>query len=324
MPKPRATLALAMLLLAMCSSAAMAQLQLQFQYLDAGTGIGFDDPVLGSDRKLALETAAADFATAFAAYDATIILDATGSSPDGSLSFANPAFTSSAASGFGTHEVVRNKALSHGAVDLNGNASDGDIGFNFNIDWELDGTLVPGPMSYDFHSAIYHELTHIMGFSSGIITRGGFFAGDHLGRTTGEWTKFDEYLTDVDLNSLFNGATLDKPRYHPLLVDGASPNGGLFFNGSQGPIGLYTPTTFEAGSSGTHLDDENLTYAGSLMISSLEPGPGPRTFSSVELGILSDIGYSELSQIHSVPEPNSTLLICVAAMPLFWLRQREV
>ncbi len=292
-----------------------ADVNFEFQYLDVGTG--FNDPVDGPARRIALDQAADQFATAFAAYDAEIVIEVVGSSPDGSLSSATASLVGTATSaGFGTHEVVLNKVLSNGETDLNDEAVDGTLAINFGQLWQLDPTVTPSESQYDFQAAVYHELTHLMGFGSGIFTRGGLFAGDHLGRTTGEWSKFDQFLSDAEGNALITGVTLNKPAYHSLLVGGASPDGGLFFNGSAGLIGLYTPTTFAAGSSGSHLDIDNPAYADGLMVPRVSTGPGPRQFLEIELAMLRDIGYAEIDQIAAVPEASAWTMLSLACLLL--------
>jgi hypothetical protein len=62
-------------------------------------------------------------------------------------------------------------------------------------------------------------------------------------------------------------------------------------NGDQ-PVGLYSPTVWEEGSSGSHLDDDNPALAGMVMLVLTDPGPYTRDLSEIELAILEDIGFS--------------------------------
>jgi hypothetical protein len=55
---------------------------------------------------------------------------------------------------------------------------------------------------------------------------------------------------------------------------------------------IYSPTTWEEGSSLSHTDDATYTGDNSLMMNSAaDPGPSDRILSAIELGILKDLGY---------------------------------
>jgi hypothetical protein len=61
-------------------------------------------------------------------------------------------------------------------------------------------------------------------------------------------------------------------------------------NGGK-PVGLFSPTVWEDGSSGSHLDDENPALSGRLMLSAFDVGPYTRELTDVERAILIDLGY---------------------------------
>ena len=79
---------------------------------------------------------------------------------------------------------------------------------------------------------------------------------------------------------------------------------------------LYSPTSFEEGSSGSHLDDEHGPY-NFIMEASTDTGGGIRGVSAVELAILRDIGYTQI-----VPEPSTGLLVSFSASFLLLRRRR--
>lgn len=79
---------------------------------------------------------------------------------------------------------------------------------------------------------------------------------------------------------------------------------------------LYSPTTWEDGSSGSHTDDEFYSPVNLLMGAATGTGPGSRTLSQTELGILRDIGYTV------VPEPTSGLMILLGSITLVLRRRR--
>ena len=74
------------------------------------------------------------------------------------------------------------------------------------------------------------------------------------------------------------------------------------------PVGLYTPNPIGEGSSISHLDDDNPAFAGSMMLQATDEGPSARTFSNIELAILRDLGYTQISQIVPIPEPATAML----------------
>lgn len=290
------------------SSPSQATITFQFNYLDSG--VGFNDPTFGAQRKAALEEAAGYYASAFSTYNATLSFDVMGTDTGNTLASAGSNF-GSYVEGFGGAEVIRNKVLN--GTDLNGSAADGTVNANFTDQvWEFDVNTAPTSPEYDWYSTIFHEFAHAFGFASGIVTDGTVSGTDDgygsLGN--GSWAAFDEFLTDKDGNSVFSGNDLNEANYVDLLTGGASPGAGLFFNSADAGqlIGLYSPTSFEEGSSGSHLDDENAALAGMMMLSATDDGLGTRVFSDLELSIFRDLGYASVSQI-VIPEPTSLLFI---------------
>lgn len=82
---------------------------------------------------------------------------------------------------------------------------------------------------------------------------------------------------------------------------------GLHNNSSVAPDVWYYSDRFLTNRSGRHTDD--LTFTGMnqlLMNAATVAGPGVRTLSPRELGILADLGYSV------IPEPSTCGLICGA------------
>lgn len=312
------------------SQAALGGITFNFNYTDP-IGQGFNAAgSTGMERRDALELAAMNFATAFSSYTAMIDMDVDGTATGSTLAAAGDAGGTSFSPGFGLNEVIRNKVLN--STDPNLGAADGTVTVNFAIPWELDinGTVnPPGPgEEFDWYSTMYHEFAHAFGFSSAIQTdMSGMNATDAwgtVGANNGEFGAFDQFLTNNLGASVFDsGSDLNEATYESLLTGGDSPSAGLFFNGSNAtaanaslPVGLYSPTTYEEGSSGSHLDDNNLALAGSMMLAATGAGPSARTFSNIELGIFKDIGYSNVTQISPIPEPSSFLFLGIIALML--------
>ncbi len=203
-------------------------------------------------------------------------------------------------------QTIRNKILSNGSTDLNGSGPDGQVSWNFdNTGWELDINKTPDGGDFDFYSTAYHELLHAIGFSDTADSTSGSdgFGNGLPGGEAGEWGAFDQFLSDNSGNRFINGTTFindDPEGFARRAIGGNSSTGnGLFFAGPNAmaanggnPVGLYTPEDFQEGSSVRHLDDENPALRGLMLLSATDPGPGARTLSDIEIGILQDLGYT--------------------------------
>lgn len=306
---------------------ASADITFSFNYNDAaGTGFNANGAV-GQQRRDALELAANNFSTAFSSYNANLVFDVDGTATGDTLAAAGSSGDSNFNAGFGVGEVIRNKILS--GTDLNGSAADGSVTVNFaSVAWQLEVNASVSSSQFDWYSTMYHEFAHSVGFASGIQTdSSGMNATDAFGTTgaqDGSWGAFDAFLTDSAGNSVFSGFDLNEATYESLLTGGASPGNGLFFNSADAGqlIGLYTPTTFEEGSSGSHLDDENSALAGFMMLAATGEGPSARQFNDLELSMFRDIGYANVAQISAVPEPSSAGLVALV-LGITVLRRRR-
>ncbi|AQT81760.1 hypothetical protein B1R94_24675 [Mycolicibacterium litorale] len=202
--------------------------------------------------------------------------------------------------------VVQNKILT--GVDSNGSAADGVITWNFGYAWGYGSSVTAS--QYDFNSTAMHELVHTFGFLSVI---------DSAGNNTGSnWTTYDGYVVTSAGTPVIGNDYAFKTGYNGYLT---GTNGGLYFGGPNavaaygGPVPLYTPNPWESGSSMSHLRDSSFTGANTkLMNSTSGTGPGVRTLSPVEIGILKDLGYTMVSQ-----PPNAVLLF----VGLVFLRRRK-
>ena len=203
--------------------------------------------------------------------------------------------------------VVQNKILT--GVDSNGAKADGYIDVNFGTGYAL-GDVV-SDTEYDFESTMMHEMLHAYGFLS-YVDEAGWNKGTN-------WTKFDSLIGTSSGAKVINPSGYKfNTLYNTNLTDGA---GGLFFLGPAaiaaygGPVPLYTPNPWEAGSSVSHLDDT--VFTGSrmqLMNAMADSGLGIRTLSAVELGVLKDLGYT----VKQNPSAASVLFV-----GLIFLRRRR-
>jgi hypothetical protein len=299
-------------------SAAQANITFTFDF-GADNGAGFWDPASGAARRDAMAQSSAAFSTMFGSYftnTATILLAATATDLPTStnLASAGSEVFANYGVGFTVQEIVRTKALT--GVDLNGADADGSVNVNFGQPWNL-GAGTTSSNDYDFYSTIFHEYTHALGFASSIDQDGTPFYGGT--KAAGEWNTFDSFLVDKNGTRVVDDSTfaLNQPVWDAASVGGASPAGGMFFNGVHAVaanggqlVGLYTPTTWEGGSSVSHTDDQNPAIYGTMMTAQGPTGPWPRDYSAIEVGMLTDLGYTAVT---AVPEP-ATLAMMLAGL----------
>lgn len=320
--------------LLVCGSAAQAALTFTFDY-GTDTGTGFWDATDGATRRAAMDTASTAFADMFGSHfsnSATIVLEATATNDPNSSNLASAGSNAFGGNGIGftVDEIVRTKAL--GLGDSNGAAADGSVNVNFGQPWHFDlATEAPGGPDdaggkYDFYSTIFHEFTHALGFASSIDQDGTpFFGGT---KSAGEWVAFDQFLVDKDGNKVVNADfSLNQAVWDAASVGGASPDNGMFFNGSFAmaangglPVGLYTPVVWEGGSSVSHTDDENPAIYGTMMTAQGPTGPWPRDYSAIEVAMLRDLGYTAVA---AVPEPETYAMMLAGLGLLGWAARRR-
>lgn len=317
-------------LLAASTAPATAAVTFIFDY--TGGANGFNDPVHGTARRSALESAASTLGSWFD-HQATIHIEARAieDSNDDTLAFAGSAF--SVFSGFRGYltGTVGQKLASDGALDANGISADGELTVNFGHSWDLDDQIDPG--AYDFKSTVMHEMLHAIGFASGINGDGSDIWGVETpnestpggGSNGGIWSPFDDFLVDVDGNAIINDTEfhIDLTNWTSDSTGGAGPDGGLFFDGPNAraandgdPVALYTPNAFSTGSSVSHLDTDYKPFEDYLMAHTSQPGANARTLSPVEKGILTDLGF------RIIPEPSSIALLLAASCLALQRRRR--
>ncbi len=303
-------------------SPAAAQLTFVFDYLDpVGSGFNdssaFGDSTVGAARRTALEQSAAQLAAYFAPATARVVTIAVSSSTEADYAaFASPGFGPDNA---GFHPSDAQQRILTGAAP--GVPS---ISWNFDPALPWSYTPVVASSAFDFRSVAMHELLHVLGVSS--LLRPGAQGG--LGAPTGspdKWTLYDQYLTDAAGNRLITADGRFDPALAGLLSDSAS--GDIFFSGPSAMaanggqrVALYAPATFQTGSSISHLDP--LAFSGHesaplLLVPGISFGGASRALSTVEVGILLDLGYS----MAVVPEPSASAFVLGAAALLYRRRR---
>ncbi len=301
-----------------------AALSFTFNYTPSVDGHGFDDPTYGAARQSALSNAASLLGNYFVNYTANLTYDVVSySANDGTLASAGSG--QYLVPGSFQPTVVQEKILSNGGVDENATAADGEINWNFNWNWGL--TNAPSSSQYDFTSTAIHELLHSFGFGSNVGAGGLGFALNALG-TADTWTTFDSFLTDSSGNKLINSSGIFDATKVGALTAGTTNAAGVLFNGAnaiaanggQG-IPIYSPNPFSAGSSIAHLDDKSSVTNTSIMNAAAHNlGLDVRTLGPIELGILKDIGYVNVT---AVPLPSAVWLMLSGIMAVLGFQRKR-
>jgi len=155
---------------------------------------------------------------------------------------------------------------------------------NSSANWNQRGDDKPRSNEYDLESVILHEVAHGLGFLSTDVYDKFFGYG-----SIDQPTPFDAYiqtpdgrrLADIPTPSLELGKILSSPLYW-IGENGKRVNGGE-------KIKMYTPATYEPGSSVSHLDESTYSKSGvnAVMTPNLDAGevfhqPGPLLLAMME------------------------------------------
>ncbi|TVO59153.1 PEP-CTERM sorting domain-containing protein [Denitromonas halophila] len=307
---------------------ANAAISFTFDYSNNTPGAGFLDATYGTDRQNALTAAGNAFSSLFGQYftnTGNIVLAVSSSDDPNSSTLASAGSAGQwdgVSQGFTYQEVVREKLVT--GVDLNDGAADGTVDVNWGQPWHLDLSSDAPYGLYDFYSTVFHEFTHAIGFSSSIGQNGepAFGAGNLA------WSEYDRFLGNKNGTMMINpDYTLNQAAWEAASVGGASPAEGMFFyganamaaNGGQA-VGLYSPTVWSDGSSVSHLDTDNPALEAMMMTHAGPDGPSPRVFSAVEVGILTDLGYTAVTP---VPEPETYAMMLAGLGLVGWQVRRR-
>ena len=182
-------------------------------------------------------------------------------------------------------------------TDLNG--EDVEIGMSANSRYSWDfctiGCTVDAERN-DFVSTIVHEVLHGLGFFTSFDP-----VTDQDGNPTGEGmfsdppAIMDDYVIQLADNTKLidlanNSETLWNAMQQGSGTVGFNGPNALAINGSA-PL-IYTPTTYEQGSSMSHWDDDAASSLGRMMNAATDSGPSSRVVDAITLMALKDIGWS--------------------------------
>lgn len=327
-------------------SSAQASLMFSFDYSGNAAGVGFLDATQGTARQNALTLAGTKFSELFGTYfsdSATIVMAVTSSDNPSSttLASAGSQLTWQGSTGFTLGEVVQQKLQSGGVTDLNGAAADGQVDVNFANLWELDYNTEPATNVYDFYSTLFHEFTHAIGFTSTISQAGrdvyGYGSEDPA-VDAGTWNKFDSFLVQCGgANVIDSSSRINQAVWDAASVGDGSPN-GLCFNGGNAVLAnggnlieLYSPNPWAEGSSGSHLNTNNPQFTGSpqnlgsmMRHNGADGSYDTRSYSTIEVGMLTDLGYTRnIPPTNNVPEPGTLALLLASLAGTSLIRRRN-
>ena len=312
------------------SNTASAQLTFNFSYedVDSGNDFGFNDmTAFGDGRTLGevrRDTVAAVGSYIGSVINSNAVVDlrwnaSTNSSTSGTLgsfgetcSVGGTEFNNALNNGTGLilNGQVTNAILS--GSDVSGGDAEGQGQINFGQNWNSDFLSSTAANEFDLFTVVLHEVSHALGFSSGINASGGsdLVFTSSTGSSVAAFTTYDTFLRAADGDLIVNS----DGQFVGELSDLTSND--LNFQSVDGALlDIFSPSTFDEGSSISHLDfttDEVLNP-------SLAPGVEERVYGAGDLAVLSTIGFD----IVTIPEPSSSLLFAAAATFGFTIRRRS-
>lgn len=244
---------------------------------------GFNDPVLGANRRTALEFSLALWSTWLVpTYATEVITVAVGllPQPGGTLAEGGPADIYRAGSQLNRVTPLANDFYGR---DTNPGQPEIYVDFDLNTNFYLGLDGRPGTNEYDFVTVALHEVGHGLGILD-IINRqtGGYFRDDgpsvyelFLAQTAGTYTPLIS-MTDAErLAALGSG---------DLWWTGPAASAA---NGGQ-PIRIHAPPLAADGSGVSHLPPDS----GSLWSPILGKGEATHSLTAIERGLFTDLGYT--------------------------------
>jgi hypothetical protein len=173
--------------------------------------------------------------------------------------------------------------------DLNGGTAEIIANFNRNFNWYYGTDGNTPPTQVDFASVVLHELGHGLGFFGSMV----------VGSGNGYWgissypTIYDRFTEDNSGTPLLNytsgsAALAAALQSDNVFFDATSANAA---NGGS-RVELYAPSTWEQGSSYSHLGEIFNGTPNALMTKSLGNGESEHSPGPVMLGMFQDMGWS--------------------------------
>lgn len=286
-------------------------------------GVGFNDPTFGADALNALQTAAdiwgsllhsnyAGETITFGAGFTDLGGTAAGNTPSVRVEYdaalLNPFFYYPGS--LGNHVA---------GMDLSPGINEFDLEFDLPRNWYFGTDAMPGVGQNDFLSTALHEIGHGLGFRSGLQENG--FLPFPVPEPPAQPNFFTGYIYDTFVSLSATPMANDDFPIGMTVADriAALVSDNLFWVGSNGTAGnggvapkLNAPNPFVTGSSVIHLDPAVFGQTDVVMGTSLSAGMANHTPSSVDLGMLKDMGWN-IAGAKAIPEPVS-MGLCLTAL----------
>ena len=256
--------------------------EVKYEDIALGTGIGFDDPELGDDRRETLLAVLAYVGSLLNEQgSADILVAASQDDGRGPLAVAGPYIVPEI--GFQSGFVWQHLTT---GVDPSDDVLDAVVTVDFGYRWNDDRDATE-PDEYDLFTVLLHEITHALGMFSvaGADGRSALLNAD----TAGLFSIFDDLL--------FLGAS-GKDLYLPGGEINASAqdvsSSDVVFGGPRAaasfgqPVPVYAPAPFQQGSSLAHW---SVWGTDAVMLPALTRGLQKRRYLDWELQALADLGY---------------------------------
>jgi hypothetical protein len=180
----------------------------------------------------------------------------------------------------------------------------GDVYININTDvnWYVD-TVGNTPITqYDLVTVIIHEFIHGLGF----------FDSMYADASSGSWGVdsrpliYDNFVENINGNKLID--TMLFPNPSPELKEQIT-SGEIYFNGpllrshnSGKLVRLYAPSTYDAGSSISHLDEDSTANIDALMTPFIDRGEAIHDPGLLIMSMLGDMGWVNTRIVHENPQ----------------------
>ena len=188
--------------------------------------------------------------------------------------------------------------------DDDGDGADADaemnIAYNRNFPWYFGTGGEPADYEVDFVSVVLHEVCHGLGFAGSMLKYGtlGYWGWGQSGYPAA----YDQFTEEGGGGS---GTSLLSYGSGTSALGSALTSGNVFFDGANAreenggvPPRLYTPASWQPGSSYSHLDYDTFNDTeNQLMVWALSSGESAHSPGPVALGILRDLGWTT----HEVP-----------------------
>lgn len=192
--------------------------------------------------------------------------------------------------------------------DLSPSEAELTANFNSNFNWYFGTDGNPAFSQYDFVSVILHEIGHGLGFSGSmrIVTGSGSW-----GFGSSSPFAYDRFTENGSNQALLNTSLFPNPS---AALASQLQSGNIFFDGPEAsaangnkPVELYAPSSWNQGSSYSHLGESFNNTAEALMTFSLSNAEVQHVPGPVIIGLLNDIGWNATgSQATATPLPTNT------------------